>query len=170
LRDRADQTPYLSLRGRNIRFATKISEALQLDRLGDSRSLRDYKAAFTAKAVRAIHEAVMEVWPPDLDIMRTLSLGGGNDVSGLYVGDYDLDYISRALVRHSIYANKILVVDPFVYPASVKDEFNPILNPDQYRAQTLRNVNFYFTLMPWIEAGIVQIIRTPADFDPALNL
>lgn len=45
---------------------------------------------------------------------------------------------------------------------------SPILNPEQYRVQTLRNVNLWFTLAPWIEAGLVEVIRTPADFNPKL--
>jgi hypothetical protein len=93
----------------------------------------------------------------------------GADVSGLYIGDYHPDYVARALVRHSIYANKILLVDPFIHPYILSSQYNPIENPEQYRAQTLRNVNFYLSLLPWIDAGIVEFIRTPADFDRQLN-
>ncbi|MCA1852235.1 MAG: hypothetical protein LC647_07540, partial [Beggiatoa sp.] len=144
-----------------------MAEVLRLD-TSAGQSIKDYKAAFTADAVRDIHELILEVWPPDLDIGAVLA-ADAVDVSGLYIGDYDLEYISRGIVRHSIYANKILVVDPFIYPRSVRDEFNPILGPEQHRKQTLKNVNFWFSLMPWIEAGIVEITRTPADFDPQLN-
>jgi len=35
--------------------------------------------------------------------------------------------------------------------------------------QTLKNVNFWFSLLPWIEAGIIEVTRTPADFDRRLN-
>ncbi len=167
-RSGTDCRDFLSVRGRNLYFADKILESLQLDNLEQSRSLKDYKSAFSARAVREIHEAALEAWPPHTDIVSTLA-AAGTDVSGLYIGDYGPEYISRGLVRHSIYANKILVVDPFVYPTSVRDEYNPILNPEQYRNQTLKNANLYFSLVPWIEAGIVEVIRTPADFDPKLN-
>ena len=168
IREGRDYRAHLSIRGRNLYFSSRISDALQLDTLGRSRSLKDYKAAFTADAVRKIHEDVMEVWPPDLDVFEVLHRSSG-DVSGLYIGDYGSEYISRGIVRHSIYANRILVVDPFVYPNSVRDEYNPIVNPAQYRAQTLKNVNLWFALLPWIEAGIVEVIRPPADFDHQLN-
>lgn len=167
-RSGADFRRHLSVRGRNIYFANRIGEALQFDKLEIAGSLSDYKAAFTKEAVREIHEAAMEAWPPDIDIFEALRRDSA-DVSGLYIGDYSPEYLSRAIVRHSIYANKILVVDPFIYPSSVRDEFNPILNPEQYRAQTLKNVNFYFSLMPWVEAGIVELIRTPDDFDRKLK-
>src|SRR6267378_3302217 len=168
IRANRDDRPYLSVRGRNLYFTTQISDALQLNAPGRIRSLKDYKAAFTTDAVRKIHESVMEVWPPNIDIFDVLRRPSG-DVSGLYIGDYSADYIKRGIVRHSIYANKILLVDPFIYPRSVRDEFNPILNPEQYRGQTLKNVNLWFGLLPWIEAGIVEIIRPPSDFDHALN-
>lgn len=163
-----DYRPYLSLRGRNLYFTKSISAAFQLDELGSGRNSKEYKAAFTAAAVREIHEAVLDIWPRHIDIAAALRRSRG-EVSGLYIGDYDSEYIKRAIVRHSIYANKILLVDPFVYPTSVRDEYNPILNPDQYRAQTLKSVNLWFELLPWIEAGIVVVIRPPSDFDPQLN-
>jgi hypothetical protein len=132
------------------------------------RDLDQYKERFDEIAVRKIHEAILEVWPPDTDIASALAATDA-DVSGLYIGDYHLDYILRGIVRHSTYANKILIVDPFIYPKSVRDEFNPIIEPRQYRTQTLKNVNFYMSILPWVEAGIVEVIRTPADFDTKLN-
>jgi hypothetical protein len=160
--------PFLSVRGRNLQFVSRIAEALQFGTLGKARSLKDYKAAFTADAVQKIHEALMDLWPPDIDIVAALKRQP-NNVSGLYIGDYGPEYLIRAIVRHSIYANRILLIDPFVYPTSVRDEFNPIVNPERYRAQTLKNVNFWFALLPWIEAGIVALIRPPTDFDARLN-
>jgi hypothetical protein len=132
IREGGDYRPYLSIRGRNLFFTTRISEALRLNATGKIRGLKDYKAAFTTGPVRNIHEAVMEAWPPNIDIFEVLRRVP-DDVSGLYIGDYDVSYITSGIVRHSIYANKILPVDPFIYPRSVRDEYNPILNPEQYR-------------------------------------
>ena len=168
IKEKKDRTPYLSIRGRNMIFIDKIAEALQLDSVTRSVSSRKYKAAFTTEAVKRIHEALIDIWPLNMDIQSVLR-GASTDVSGLYVGEYRPENILKGLVRHSIYANKMIVVDPFVYPYSVRDEYNPVLMPEQYRMQTLRNVNFWFLLAPWIEAGIVEIIRTPDDFDRKLK-
>jgi len=167
-RSESDWRQHLSIRGRNIYFVNRLRDILQLDTIAKARSLKDYKNAFTANAVKKIHEAVMEIWPPDIDIVTTLGRAS-TEVSGLYIGDYGPEYIFKGIVRHSIYANKILIIDPFVYPRSVRDQFNPIIEPEQYRSQTLKNTNFWFALLPWIEAGIVEVIRTPADFDHQLN-
>src|ERR1700687_2961691 len=61
-----DYRPFLSVRGRNLQFVSRIAEALQFGTLGKARSLKDYKAAFTGEAVRKIHEALMDLWPRDI--------------------------------------------------------------------------------------------------------
>ncbi len=123
----ADWRPLISIRGRNIHFLNKIREVLQIDNPEKIDSLKDYKAAFTSQVVRSIHEAVYEVWPQNTDIYSVLKKSS-TAVSGLYVGDYHPRYIIRGIIRHSIYANKILIVDPFIYPANMRDEYNPILD------------------------------------------
>lgn len=159
--------PHLSIRGRNSLFAKKLAEALQLDSIQSIKNMKDYKSAFTANAVEDIHRAVMDVWPADTDISKALAKQS-SEVSSLYVGDYGIDHLKKGLVRHSTYSEKILVIDPFLYPASVEDEYNPILNPEKYRSQSLKNANLWFSLLPWIDEGLVEIIRTPADFDRKL--
>jgi hypothetical protein len=158
----------MSIRGRNILFAAAISDALELDPTAQGLSLSDYKKAFTPVAVRKIYEAITEIWPGDTQIQPLLERTR-TDVSGFFIGDYHPAYVSRALVRHSIYANKILLIEPFPHPYILRDEYNPVLNPTQYRAQTLKDVNFYMSMMPWVDAGIVEFVRTPADFDRKLN-
>jgi hypothetical protein len=129
----------MSIRGRNI--AAAIADALELDPGAEGLSLSTYKKAFTPRAVRKIYEAVVEIWPSDTNIQSLLERTR-TDVSGIFIGDYHRSYVSRALVRHSIYANKILLVEPFPHPYILRDEYNPILNPEQYRAQTLKDVKF----------------------------
>jgi hypothetical protein len=158
----------ISIRERNQRFLVRIFEALQFDTERAPRSLDELKVAFTDEAVKKINEAIMETWPSDTQIYSVLESTKA-DISGLYVGEYEPELVLRGVSRHSLYANKILLVDPFIYPLSVRDRYNPILHPELYRSQTLRNVHMWFQLAPWIDAGIVEFIRTPADFDAKLN-
>jgi hypothetical protein len=167
-RGSGDRFHHLSVRGRNMAFLDLISEILLLDSHRRLRSLDEYKRAFTTKAVRELNEGILRIWPKNIDINAALKPREPG-VSALYVGDYAKDELLRGIVRHSTYAAKLLVCDPFIYPLSVRDEFNPILNPDQHRAQTLRNTNLWLTLSPWIQAGIVEVIRTPCDFDRRLK-
>jgi hypothetical protein len=159
---------HLSVRGRNLIFVQKIYEALKFDTDSPPKSLLDFKEAFTPAAVRFINEAIVELWPKTIDIRAVLTASRA-DVSALYVGEYQPESLLRTVTRHCLYANKIILVDPFVYPLSVKEEFSAIAHPEQFRTQTLRNVHMWFQLLPWIKAGLVEFIRTPADFDRKLN-
>lgn len=158
----------LSVREKNLAFLDKLGEAFYLDADHKSKPLSEYKRAFTARAVRDIHEEVIRLWPKTMNINNTLTATGGS-VSGLYVGDHSPEQLLQGIVRHSLYADKLLVADPFVYAHSVRPEYNPILNPEQYRTQTLRNVNLWLRLAPWIREGIVEMIRTPDDFSHKLK-
>lgn len=157
----------LSVRGKNLAFLEKIADRLYLDSDGKPKSLAEFKKGFTAGAVRDLHEEVIRLWPKTMNIEETLKTER-NEVSGFYIGDYSPDNLIPAIVRHSLYAGKLLIADPFMYAHSVRDKYNPILNPEQYRTQTLRNVNLWLQLAPWIKAGIVEVIRTPDDFDHKL--
>jgi hypothetical protein len=160
---------HLSPRGRNLLFADRLAGILNLDSLTEKSLGRDYKAAFTSSAVRSIQEAILEIWPPETDTAHALRYPGG-DLSALYVGDYDRLYLRRGVIRNSLYSKKILILDPFIYPLKMNQQYSPLHEPDQHRVQTLRNTNLFFDLLPWIDAGIVDLIRSPTDFNPSLAI
>lgn len=158
----------LSVREKNLAFLDRLGEVFYLDADHKPKPLPEYKRAFTAGRVRDIHEEVVRLWPKTMDINKTLAETRAS-VSGLYIGDYSHEQLLQAVVRHSLYAEKLLIADPFTYAHSVRPEYNPLLNPEQYRTQTLRNVNLWLRLAPWIKAGIVELIRTPDDFSHQLK-
>ncbi|MFC1491415.1 DUF4238 domain-containing protein [Nitrospinota bacterium] len=165
-KDGGEWMRYLSVRGRNMLFVNNALEILQSDT--PPKSLPEYKAAFTPQAVKEISEVIVDLWPFDTDITSVLQ-SSNPGISGLYVGDYSLERLARAVVQHSLYADKILLIDPFIYPYSVRKEYNPILHPEKYCTQTLLNMNIWLTFAPWVEKGVVEFIRSPANFDPELN-
>ena len=135
-RDRADPQPYMSARGRNLQFAAAIIDALQLDPAAQM-SLTRYKQSFSADAVRKIYEAIMSIWPPETDIQNVLERSRA-EVSGLYVGDYQIDYLSRAVVRHSIYAIRFCLlshssIPTFSAPSSTRSKTPISIGPRHLR-------------------------------------
>ena len=167
LANRLDHTPFMSARGRNILFAEEIFDALQFDN-DRPRDLLAYKRAFTDKAVKRIHEAILTLWPPDTDLKYVFSRGRSS-VSGLFTGDYGHDHIGNSVVRHSLYADKILLVSPFIHPYTVKPKFNPYFNPSEHRVQTLKNTHLFLAFSQWIDEGLVEFIHTPDDLDRDLK-
>lgn len=70
--NQVDHIDLLSARGRNLLFAEAVLDALQLD--NEKRpSLAEFKKAFTPDAVRKIHEAIYELWPPSTDLKHVLT-------------------------------------------------------------------------------------------------
>jgi hypothetical protein len=159
----------LTVRGKNLAFASRLAEILQLDDLPHKVTWLDIKRTMTPAAVREIHEAVAVLWPNAQDLDRVL-LSQQERQSALYIGDYQPRPLARAVARHALYSDTVLVVDPIHHPLSLRPAFNPVVNPDEHRANTLVALRSWWLLFPWIEADIVHVIHLPGDFDPALSL
>lgn len=158
----------LSIRGKNLLFLQLAAAAVGVDPSKGPIDWRLVKRGMTEKAVQHIHEAVLAVWPGGLDLKRVLEQESRSS-TGLYVGNYDPPSLTRGVTRHCLYSESILLVDPFTYPPSVRDQYNPLMKPDLYRSDTLQCLYTWFSMAPWIQAGIVKFIRVPGDFDRRLN-
>lgn len=158
---------HLTARGKNELFLARVADILGLDTLGRPSEWLDIKRAVTPRAVRDIHEAVATIWPTGEDLKRTLTAERSRD-NALYIGMYIPELVARGVARHATYSDTILVVDPFPHPGAVARDFNPVLNPHQHRINTLICLRLWFSLAPWLQAGIVRIVRSPGDFDAEL--
>lgn len=158
---------HLSLRGKNLLFLADAFEALQFDRLDRDRGWAAIKKACSADVVRRIHEAVVRIWPGQEDLRRVLWEERGK-ASALYVGTYEPATVMRGITRHSLYTDRILLIDPFQYAPRVRPEYNPLENPEMHRIDTVRSIRLWIALSPWIEAGLVNFIRSPGDYDYSL--
>lgn len=158
----------LSLRGKNIWFYNIIADALQLDKLKqiDNKTI---KRACTPAAVRKIHLALTEIWKDENDLERIFK-AEYDTPSALYIGFYEPLPIMRGVTRHSLYSEKILLIDTFMDPRKIRDKFNPIYHPEEHIENTLKDIRLWVTMYPWVEAGIVNFVRNPCDFDAKLNL
>jgi hypothetical protein len=158
----------LSLRGKNIELLNGVCDILHVDKAPDYMDFQKAKDSVTPEVVRRIHELIVALWPDEADLKRVLRREAENS-SGLYFGTYELPTLFRGITRHSLYSERILLPDPFVYPLAVREEFSPLAHPEEHRVNTLRSIQLWFFLAPWIAAGIVGITRLPGDFDPALT-
>lgn len=160
---KVDPKQYYSARGRNLVFRDKLCELLQLESEKQIDASK-VKKAITPNFVREVYDNITKIWPPDTDLEWVYSRSRSS-VAGLYIGDYELGYLERAVVRHSLYADKILLNDPFMNPHVISPKVNPLIHPERHQTQTLKNLNRFIALLPWVEAGIVDFIHTPADID-----
>src|SRR5205814_787249 len=109
---------YYSVRGKNLRFMEILGQALQLDDIEQPAKFADFKNAFTPKAVQEIYEAIPEIWPDGSDYQRCVAAERPS-VSALYTGTYTPEAVIRAVTRHSLYSERIFLVDPFAYASAM---------------------------------------------------
>jgi hypothetical protein len=163
-----DYAKHLTLRGKNLLFLGAILEALQIDTLSPDIPFSQLKKAFTPKVVQQIHNGIADCWP-DLEDYETCLAKETGAVTGLYTGTYEPASIFRAVTRHAIYSEKIYLVDPFLDPRRVTEEFNPIVHPEQHRTSAIKFSFLWLSLLPWIRSGIVSFVRPLQDFIPGLQ-
>ena len=159
----------LSVRGKNIAFLNSLAGILQMDRFDNKTDMAQFKQAFSPRAVREVYETFLDIWPSRVDLERVLA-AESNHTTGLYTGNYDPHSVLTSVTRHCLYADKIILVDPFPFPRIFRDEYSPLVFPERYRAATIQWSILWMNLAPWIDAGLVCFVRTPGDFDSSLVL
>lgn len=164
----AVQTRYQTVRGKNLLFLATLGSLLQIDKLNKQINFADFKRAFSPEVVRNIHEVIPVIWPSYDDYVRSIR-SAGVSVGALYTGSYDPASVIRAVTRHSLYSERIFLVDPFLHPFRVRNQFNPVLHPEEHRSNAVKFSFLWWSLAPWIMHGLVSFIRTPGDFDTNLE-
>jgi hypothetical protein len=164
---RPDFTRHLSLRGKNTFFLNSAATILGLDPTDRQIDWSVLKNRVNPEHVGLIHQLVREVWPDGDDLMRILRESGS--LSGLYSGTYTPETVMQSLSRHGLYSDAILMFDPFMYPGTVRPEYDPIIHPEKYVSHTIKCLYMWFSLAPWMHSGILKMIRSPADYDRTLR-
>ncbi len=157
----------LRLRGKNLSFLGVIAHALKIEGCGKV-EWQKVKAACTPEVVYIIHSAIIDLWPDMTDLARTLEEQRGT-ATALYTGTYEPHVILRGVTRHCLYADRILLFDPFLDPRAVVDEFSPLKHPEKLVTTTLINLRLWLNLAPWVYAGLVNFLRRPDDYDPSMR-
>jgi hypothetical protein len=149
---------------KNLALIAATTEIFHLDRPWDR-----VKAGMSDARIRAFYQFVADLWPPDTPFHQTLPAPESN-LRALYLGENMPEMMLDNVFRFSLYADQIVIINPFENPNHLRDKFNPLLHPEEWRIQTLRVVYQLAMLAPWIAAGIVVLIPDPGDFDHAFFL
>ena len=108
-------------------FLGVIAHALKIEGCGKV-EWQKVKAACTPEVVYIIHSAIIDLWPDMTDLARTLEEQRGT-ATALYTGTYEPHVILRGVTRHCLYADRILLFDPFSGPPSSRGRIQPIETP-----------------------------------------
>ena len=127
------------------------------------------KKTLTPENVKRIHELIPIVWPDKEDYYRCIH-SDDTSLSGLFIGDYRVETTAKLINKYGLYEDAILLVDPIVDPRCIAEGHNPVVHPERHCVSTLHSLLLWLQLLPWIDDGVVQIIRDPGDFDYQLRL
>lgn len=155
-----------SIRERNLKFFEILVNILGFDEKKDWSAIR---RELTDQKIADIHKAIAVLWPLETDLMSLLPRPDAKISRALYSGLLDPRVTYKEVAAFSLFADEILIINPFPNPNIIRKEYNPIDSPGQYRQATLKNIIFLISLMPLIQAGRVNLIPDPLNFNAALR-
>lgn len=155
-----------SILERNLMFFDMVINILGLSK---GKTWEDVRRELSDTQVKNIHGAFGCLWPPETNVVDLLPRPDNKVFRALYTGLIDPRIILRNVASFSPYFDEIIVINPFTNPANVKPEYSPVHSPSQYKQETLKNVLLLMQLMPFIDAGIVNMIPDPCTFNHSLR-
>jgi len=155
-----------SIRERNLMLIKAVNHILGLNK---GKTWEDVRRELNGEQVKQIYQVVGVLWPRETDLMSLLPHPDLNVFRALYTGLVDPRVAIRNVIGFSMYADEVLVINPFLNPRGMKDKYSPVHSPEGYKQEIIKNVLLLLMLEPFIRKGIVNMIPDPGDFDFALR-
>ena len=122
------------------------------------------KTRVTNDRVRSFYRLIDSISPRQLNPYPILA-PQDSGLRALYNGDARPELLAQNVFRFTLYTDQILIVEPFLTPGMMREKYDPIKHPEQYRSDTLKLAFLTLALEPWLRLGIVQFIPDPTDYD-----
>jgi|TARA_R110002020_G_scaffold470160_1_gene695758 hypothetical protein len=155
----------LSIRERNLALFRGIENILELR---PDQDWTEVRRSITDDKISKIYSVYEALWPLETDLLSLLPKPDGS-ARAVYTGMLDARKISETAIGAPLIFGEVLIQHPFVNPRTVKDDFNPVKNPQAYRQEVLKSVLLFMQLMPLVEIGLVNLFPDPWDFDHYLR-
>src|ERR1700730_10025291 len=153
-----------TLHDKNVALLGAATDIFGLNRTWDK-----VKSGLSDARIVEFYRFVTGLWPVATD-QRIILPPPDSSLRALYLGENEPEMMVQNVFRFSLYADQILIVNPFMNPNVLAEDMNPILCPGEWRLQTLRLIYQLAQLAPWIYAGLVTLIPDPGDFDRSLRV
>ena len=140
-----------------------------IDIFGLKRDWDVVKRKITPAQVNEFYEFVAALWPLSTDLTSILPQPDSS-LRALYLGEYAPEIIVKNVCRFGLYADHILLINPFENPNNIAEEYNPIVHPEKWIDDTLKSLLQLIAMAPWVIAGFVTFMPNPGDFDRQLLL
>lgn len=155
----------LSIRERNLALFRGIEDILELR---PDQNWVEVRKSITDEKISKIYSVYAALWPLETDLLALLPKPDGA-ARAVYTGMLDARTIRKTAIGSPLLFGEVLIQHPFINPRTVKDEYNPVKNPQPYRQEVLKSVLLFLQLQPLIEAGMINLFPDPWDFDHHLR-
>jgi len=143
-----------------------IEVANDLFDIQNENGLYTVKRIPSADLVKKLADTVVNCWPRDW--RPSIQTPPKDDFALLFWGPHTPDSVLNCITRASLYADRILVLNPFSDAAMYHPQYSPLLEPQKWIQQFALHALFLSTVEPWVKSGIVEIIQNPVYFDVKL--
>lgn len=149
-----------SIRERNLMLFNGLSNLFELD----SKDWTQVRQELTDEKIATAYRLYEGLWPLETDLLKLLPKPD-RQLRSVYTGSLHPQHIHEFAIGSALYFGEILIQHPFVLAGTLNKEFRPTENPRQYRGEFLKAMLFFMNVMPLVDAGLVNLIPDPCDFD-----
>lgn len=154
-----------SIRQRNLFFQQVVADILGIT---EGKDWVEIRKTLTDEQISRVYSLFAALWPSDTDLLQLLPKPDGR-ARAVYTGPIHPSTIVEFAQALPLYFGEVLIQNPFVHAGGMRKEFSPVDNPRAYRQEFLKSTLFFLTVMPFVEAGLINLFPDPCIFDPHLR-
>jgi uncharacterized protein YchJ len=154
-----------SIRQRNMFFQQAVADILGI---AEGRDWVEIRKTLTDEQISRVYSLFAMLWPGDTDLLQLLPKPDGR-ARAIYTGPIHPSTIVEFAQALPLYFGEVMIQHPFVHAGGMRKEYSPVENPRAYRQEFLKSALFFFTMMPFVEAGLINLFPDPCIFDPHLR-
>ena len=154
----------LSLKERNVAMINVAFDIFEIDQLDD---WNEVKARITNDRIAELYYMAGEIFAPDLTPNRLLP-APSSKTRALFLGETRSYDIASKLSRFLLYADQVVVKNPLLLPHSIAPDYNPLLKPGEFMADTIATLFCFLKVGPLVENDLAIMIPDPISFDHEL--
>jgi hypothetical protein len=151
-----------TLRDKNLALLAAAADIFGLNRPWDI-----IKRKISPASVKEFYEFLAALWPLSTDLSILLPEPDSR-LRALYLGEYAPEVIVQNVCRFGLYADEIILINPFSNPNMIAERYNPLEHPEEWIEDTLKVLFQLMAMAPWVERGFVTFIPNPGEFDRPL--
>jgi len=154
-----------SIRERNLMLYNAIVNVLKFR---DGKDWTTVRREMTDEQISEVYHLFEGLWPLETDILRLLPKPDGKP-RAVYTGSIHPSVVKDFALGACLYFGPIIVQHPFLHAGILRKEYSPVAKPKIYRQEFLKAVMFFFTVLPLVELGLINLVPDPGYFNAHLR-